>query len=79
MSPEEAAALNDLEQRMAQHALDKAAIEAVVGPIFNNRAVLRHVPLGPTEAQERVLFHVCPTAACLNSCFLQFCALLSES
>ncbi len=58
VSPEEAAALNDLEQKMARHALDKAAIDTVVGPIFNNQAILRHVPISHNEAQERVLFHV---------------------
>lgn len=58
MSPEEAAALNELERKMAQHAVDRAAVEAVVGPIFNNRAVLREVKIVPQDPPERALFQV---------------------
>lgn len=58
MSPEEAAALNELERKNGQHAVDRAAVEAIVGPILNNRAVLREVKVAPQDAPERALFQV---------------------
>ncbi|KAK9833148.1 hypothetical protein WJX74_008612 [Apatococcus lobatus] len=59
VSPEEAAALNELERKMALHATDKAAVEAVIGPIFNNHAVFREVQVGLHETPERALFQLC--------------------